>query len=177
MVAGGANDNKEGTLVTESKGQTAGIELSQYEPKSMLEVHESRLERSKFRMVDFHTHISFSTQAEKGIELSAERAYLGTPQELLPVMDRKNIQAMVNLTGGYDHGLADAVSKYDRAHPGRFFTFTEPSYERFKEPNYPKLQAEAIEQAHRNGARGAEDSEDAGTVFAGEHNVGHAGED
>jgi predicted TIM-barrel fold metal-dependent hydrolase len=155
MVAGGgAHVGREGTVAAESKGQSDSIDLSRYEPKSMLEVHESYIERSKFRLVDFHTHISFSKKAEKGIELSPDRQYLGTPQELLPVMDRKNIQSMVNLTGGYDHGLVDAVAKYDRAHPGRFFTFTEPSYERFQEPNYPKLQEQAIEQAHRAGARG-----------------------
>jgi predicted TIM-barrel fold metal-dependent hydrolase len=154
MVAGGANANREGTLATESKGQTAGIDLSQYEPKSMLEVHESHIERAKFPVVDFHTHISFSAKAEKGVELSPDRQYLGTPQELLPVMDRKNIRSMVNLTGGYEHGFVDAVAKYDRAHPGRFHTFTEPSYSRFKEPNYPTLQAQAIEQAHRDGAQG-----------------------
>jgi predicted TIM-barrel fold metal-dependent hydrolase len=69
-------------------------------------------------------------------------------------MDRKNIRAMVNLTGGYEQGLIEAVAKYDRQHPGRFYTFAEPSYSHFKEPDYPKLQAQAIEQAHRDGARG-----------------------
>ena len=57
------------------------------------------------------------------MELSPDREYLGTPQELLAVMDRKNIQAMVNLTGGYEKGLAEAVGKYDRAYPGRFYHF------------------------------------------------------
>ena len=61
---------------------------------------------------------------------------------------------MVNLTGGFDKGLAEAVKKYDKARPGRFYTFTEPAYSRFKDPNYPKNQAETIEQAHRDGARG-----------------------
>ena len=132
----------------------APLELSQYEPRSMLRVRESRVERSRFPNIDFHTHISGSTKSEKGVELSADREYLGTPQELLAVMDRKNIRAMVNLTGGYERGLAEAVAKYDRAYPGRFYTFTEPSYSRFKEPNYPTLQAQAIERAHRDGARG-----------------------
>ena len=132
----------------------APLELSQYEPKSMLHVRESRVERSKFPSIDFHTHISVSTKSEKGVGLSPDREYLGTPQELLAVMDRKNIRAMVNLTGGYEAGLADTVTKYDRAYPGRFYTFTEPSYSRFKEPNYPTLQAQAIERAHRDGARG-----------------------
>ena len=86
------------------------LDISEYEPTSMLHVHESRVERSRFPAIDFHTHISFSAKSEKGIELAPEREYLGTPQECLSVMDRKNLRAMVNLTGGYAHGLADAVA-------------------------------------------------------------------
>ena len=139
---------------TQSEPQPAHLELSQYEPKSMLHVHESRVERSKFPLIDFHTHISVSTKSENGVELAPDREYLGAPQELIAVMERKNIRAMVNLTGGYDNGLAETVTKYDRAYPGRFYTFTEPAYSRLKEVDYPKLQAQAIERAHRNGARG-----------------------
>jgi predicted TIM-barrel fold metal-dependent hydrolase len=69
-------------------------------------------------------------------------------------LDRKHLQAMVNLTGGYDRGLADTVTKYDRAFPGRFYTFTEPCYSRFKELDYPKIQADAIQHAYDAGARG-----------------------
>jgi len=67
-------------------------------------------------------------------------------------MDRCGIQAMVNFTGGYDTGLAESIGRYDRTHPGRFFTMTEPIYEKFLDPAYPRLQAEAIEKAHRAGA-------------------------
>jgi len=35
----------------------APLELSQFEPRSMLHVRESRVERSKFPCIDFHTHI------------------------------------------------------------------------------------------------------------------------
>ena len=138
----------------QSKKSPTPLDLSQYEPKSMLQVHETQVERAKFPVIDFHTHISVSAKAEKGVAISPDRQYLGTPQECLAVMDRKNIKVMVNLTGGYEKGLAEAVGKYDRAYPGRFLTFTEPSYSHFKESNYPQLQAQAIEQAHRDGARG-----------------------
>ena len=138
----------------ESKSAPKPLDLSQYEPKSMLQVHETQLARAKFPVIDFHTHISVSAKSEKGVALSPDRTYLGTPQECLAVMDRTNIKTMVNLTGGYEKGLAEAVTKYDRAYPGRFITFTEPSYSHFKEANYPQLQAQAIEQAHRDGARG-----------------------
>ena len=138
----------------EDPNQPKPLDLTLYEPKSMLQVHASHVEKSKFPLIDFHTHISVSAKSEHGVELVPERQYLGTAEELLAVMDRKNIRAMVNLTGGYDKGLAEAVTKYDRTHPGRFYTFTEPSYSRFKAADYPKLQAQAIEQAHRDGARG-----------------------
>jgi predicted TIM-barrel fold metal-dependent hydrolase len=155
LVAGsGTQVGKALDTATEKEAPPAPLELSRYEPRSMLQVHESHVERSRFPVIDFHTHISGSTQSERGVELSPDREYLGTPQELLAVMERKNIRAMVNLTGGYDNGLTEAVAKYDRAYPGRFYTFTEPSYSRFQEPNYPKMQARAIEQAHRDGARG-----------------------
>ena len=130
------------------------LELSEFEPKSMLEVNESRVGRAQFPVIDFHTHITMSVKSDNGVELSAARKYLGTPEFLLPVMDRRNIRAMVNLTGGYDQGLAEVVSKYDQAFPGRFITFTEPCYEHWKKPNYPQLQADAIVRAHRQGARG-----------------------
>src|SRR5437870_6155821 len=120
----------------------------------MLQVRETRVERARFPALDIHTHISLSVKSENGIELAPERKYLGQPAELLAVLDRKNVRTMVNLTGGFDNGLVEAVTKYDKAFPGRFFTFTEPSYSKFLEPNYPRLQAEAIGQAHRGGAKG-----------------------
>lgn len=130
------------------------LALADYEPKSMLQVRQTHIERARFPALDIHTHISLSAKSENGIELAPERKYLGQPAELFAVMDRKNVRAMVNLTGGFDSGLVEAVTKYDKAFPGRFFTFTEPSYSKFLDPNYPRLQAEAIELAHRAGARG-----------------------
>jgi predicted TIM-barrel fold metal-dependent hydrolase len=144
--AGGGSESK--------SGKSAPLPLTEYEPKSMLHVHETHVAKCQFPCIDIHTHISFSKKAENGVQLAPEREYLGTPQECLAVMERKNIRAMVNLTGGFDAGLADAVSKYDKAFPSRFFTFTEPSYPRFKEQNYPQIQADAIAGAHRDGARG-----------------------
>lgn len=157
LMAGAMAQPGTSSAVTQQEspeGKHHPLELSEFEPKSMLEVNEFHVERAQFPVIDFHTHITMSVKSENGIELSADRKYLGTPEFLLPVMDRRNIRAMVNLTGGYDQGLAEVVSKYDQAFPGRFITFTEPCYEYWKEPKYPQLQADAIERAHRQGARG-----------------------
>ncbi|HYK92115.1 MAG TPA: amidohydrolase, partial [Acidobacteriota bacterium] len=129
------------------KTEQRPLQLSEFAPKSMLQVHESYVERARFPAIDFHTHITGSAKSERGVALASDRKYLGGPEELLAVMDRKNLRAMVNLTGGYDQGLGEVIAKYDRAFPGRFYTFTEPSYARFKESGYPQLQAQEIEQA------------------------------
>jgi predicted TIM-barrel fold metal-dependent hydrolase len=147
-----AGANQEAAPRPSSK--TRPLPLADYEPRSMLHAHETHIEAASFPVIDVHTHITVSAKAKNGVGLSAERTYLGTPDELLRLMDRKNIRSMVNLTGGYDEGLAQVIAKYDKAFPGRFYSFTEPCYERFLEPKYPQIQADAIERAHRAGAKG-----------------------
>ncbi|MES2219788.1 MAG: amidohydrolase family protein [Acidobacteriota bacterium] len=138
----------------EGGSSTGSLRLEDYEPHSMLRVPETHVARAKYPVIDIHTHITFAKVDKNGVALSAARDYAATPQELLAVMDRKNLRSMVNLTGGYGSGLKETVARYDRAYRDRFYTMTEPIYEKFLEPNYPRLQAEAIEQAHRDGARG-----------------------
>jgi len=70
------------------------------------------------------------------------------------VMDRKNIRTMVDLTGSYGEALREALRKLQQAHPNRFVVFTEPAWTKASEPDYPKAQADLIEDAHRAGAKG-----------------------
>jgi hypothetical protein len=135
-------------------GARKPLDLSEFQPKSMLHVKETLVERSKYPVIDVHTHLSFAKKSEAGVSLSGERVYLASPEDLLRVMDRRNMRAMVNLTGGYGDGLKEAIGKFDRAHPGRFYTFTEPCYGEYDRPNFPREQAGRIEEAKRAGARG-----------------------
>ena len=138
----------------QTEAKTSPLPLAEYEPKSMLHVTETKVERARFPVVDVHTHISVSAKSQNGVDMTAQRQYLGQPDELTAVMDRKNIRSMVNLTGGYDDGLMEVITKYDKSYPGRFYSFVEPCYERLLEPNYPRIQADEIERAHRAGAKG-----------------------
>jgi hypothetical protein len=49
------------------------FDLSDFEPQSLLQVLESRVERAKFPVLDFHTHITKSAKSENGVELASER--------------------------------------------------------------------------------------------------------
>jgi predicted TIM-barrel fold metal-dependent hydrolase len=130
------------------------LALQNYEPQSMLHVKETHVMRARYPAIDFHTHLTESAHAVNGVSLGAERVTVGLPQELLPIMDRRNILALTNLTGGFGRGLEDTVARYDKSFPTRFYTFTEPSYNLFQDPKYSALQADAIQQAHAAGARG-----------------------
>jgi len=130
-----------------------GLRLERFEPKSMLHVTETRVERARFPVIDMHTHLSFAGRMSAPED--AEAVTVAMPAaDVLAVMDKKNIQTMVNLTGGRGAGLEQVVKQFDAAHPGRFITFTEPWWSRASEAGYPAFQAEQIERAHKAGARG-----------------------
>ena len=76
-----------------------------------------------------------------GGRIGAERQYLGTAEEMIPVMDRMGVRVVNNLTGGFGAGLDDALARFDQKYPGRFCAFTEPIYTDFQEPDYPARQA------------------------------------
>jgi predicted TIM-barrel fold metal-dependent hydrolase len=134
------------TALAQTARKAKPLDIADYQPRSMLRVPEHPVEKAHFPLIDIHTHLSFSKDETN--------QYSAPPSELLPVMDRRNIRVMVNLTGGRGAGLREAVQKFDKAKPGRFLTFTEPWYSRVDEPGYPKWQAEQIQQAVRDGARG-----------------------
>ena len=128
----------------------AVLPVEQYQPKSMLAVKETKIERAKYPVIDFHTHLT----SAGGLGGPGKLRFAAPPSEVLPVMDRKNIRTMVNLTSGYGDSLREAVAALQTAHPGRFVCFTEPAWTRAPEPGYPKLQADLIAEAHKIGAKG-----------------------
>src|ERR1700756_2679570 len=112
------------------------LELADFQPKSMLHVPETKVTRSRYPAIDIHTHLSITAKSVNGVGIGEKMDFLATPETLLPVMDSKNIRMMVNLTGGCGAGLEAAVERFQRAHPDRFLTFTEPWWERTNRPGY-----------------------------------------
>lgn len=131
-----------------------GLDLRDFQPRSMLHVPESKVSKARFPVIDIHTHLSFAAKSKNGVPLSEELAFPAEPAELLAVMDRKNLRMLVNVTGGMGAGTRASVAKFDRVHTGRFLTFTEPWYSRAAEPGYAKFQADELQRAHNDGARG-----------------------
>ena len=124
--------------------KTAPLPLTEFEPKSMLHVAETKVARSRFPVIDFHTHVS-RRRAQKPAVPAAD---------LVKTMDAVSLRTMVNLTGGAGEDLASAIASFDRAFPQRFVSMTEPTWTRAGEPGYAAWQAEEISKAKAAGAVG-----------------------
>src|SRR5688572_23965553 len=79
------------------------LDIADYQPRSMLRTPQHRIEKARFPVIDIHTHLSRSRDDSN--------QYAAAPSDLLPVMNRHNLQIMVNLTGGRGAGLREAVQK------------------------------------------------------------------
>ncbi len=130
------------------------LPLTEFEPRSMLKVPETRVPRARFPVVDVHTHLTFRAKDAPSVPPGEGVRSIAKPADVLPTMDRRNLQTMVNLTGGSGAGLAETVSTLQKAHPGRFVVFTEPSWDRIVEPGYAMWQADELQRAKAAGARG-----------------------
>ncbi len=130
------------------------LQLADFEPRSMLHVPETKVERSRYPLIDVHTHLSTVAKHAHGVGIGEEMQYAAPVEAVLPLMDRKNISIMVNLTGGVGKGLDETIRKFQAPYPDRFLTFTEPWWERSNQPGYSQFQADEIVRAHGVGARG-----------------------
>jgi predicted TIM-barrel fold metal-dependent hydrolase len=143
------------TPLTEGAGATSAavpsqqpvgppLPLTQFQPKSMLHVGETRVQRARFPVIDFHTHVSRRRAQKPGVPAG----------ELVKTMDAVNLHTMVNLTGGAGDDLAGAIAGFDQAFPRRFVSMTEPSWTRAGETGYAAWQADEIGRAKAAGAVG-----------------------
>ena len=136
------------------EGAGKPLQLADFQPRSMLHVPETKVLRSRHPVIDIHTHLSFTAKSANGVALGEAMEYPAPVEELLPLMDRKNIRVMVNLTGGVGKGLEQTIRKFQQPYPERFVTFTEPWWERSNQLGYSKFQADEIVRAQQAGARG-----------------------
>ena len=147
VVGGHAAGAQGGTAAgTQQPGARPGaLPLTEFEPRSMLHVRETRVPRARFPVIDFHTHVSPRRRAQPPAL---------PPAQIVATMDSVNLQTMVNLTGGTAEILAATVAAFDRAFPRRFVSMTEPSWARAGEPGYAAWQADDVAKAKAAGAVG-----------------------
>jgi hypothetical protein len=147
---GGALGTSGGPLAVPPSSKKDSLPIEQFQPRSMLHTQETKAARAAYPVIDIHTHITHAG----GLDGPGTIRFAASAEECLSVMNRKNIQAMVDLTAGYGANLQQAIDKLQSAHAGRFIVFTEPAWSKAADPDYSRVQADLIEDAHGRGAKG-----------------------
>ncbi len=104
------------------------LALRDYEPRSTLRLPRSKLREGDRGIYDFHTHLGRWLTPDTdwvASDLAGEHGapWACEPGAMLEAMDRIGVAACVNLDGRWDGELEANLDRYDRAYPGRFFTF------------------------------------------------------
>ena len=142
------------TAASDQAAKPGSLALSDFRPKSMLHVPETDVPRASFPVIDVHSHVARTAREAGGVPLGEATRIDADVASVVAMMDRRNMQTMVNLTGGYGAGLAEAVRALQEPHPDRFVVFTEPAWDRFASGGYAQWQADEIARAKAAGARG-----------------------
>ncbi len=133
--------------MSDADAAQADVRLSDYMPRSRLVVEEHPVTRAKFPAIDAHNHL--------GRWLTPDHDWtVRDVAELFRVLDACNISAIVNLDGMWGDELEQNLDRYDRAAPGRVFTFAQSDWSLVTQPDFGARMARQLEDSVRRGARG-----------------------
>lgn len=120
--------------------QSAKMDFEKYNPSSTLVVSEHKLNRAKFPFIDVHNH-----------QFDMPTADLS---KLISEMDKLNMAVMVNLSGGNENKLQQAVTNVKKNFPKRFIVFANVDFNRVGEAGWAEAAAKQLEQDVQHGANG-----------------------
>ena len=129
------------------QGDIRELKLKDWEPRPMLTVKQTHLERARFPVIDIYNKLRPDADREA----------------FLREMDAAGVFAAVNLEGGFtmEETLAQ-LERWDNAHPGRFVTFAQVDFDNCDEPGWAERQVELLERRFEAGAKGLEISKSLG---------------
>ena len=100
-------------LFAQEESDVRQLQLKDWQPKSMLNVKETALDKPAFPAIDVHNHLGGGK-------------HLRTPERVgqyLEEMNAAGVRTVVNLDGGFGDYLKETIAALDEAHPDRFLTF------------------------------------------------------
>jgi len=123
------------------------VRLGDYAPRSRLVVAAHEVARARFPAIDAHNHL--------GRWLTPNHDWMVSDvAELFRVLDACNITAIVNLDGMWGDELEENLNRYDRAFPGRVYTFAQSDWALVSAADFGARMARQLEDSVRRGARG-----------------------
>lgn len=112
--------------------------VADYQPRPNLVTPEHLVQTPKFPVIDVHCHWTMDQD----------------PQEMIAAMDKAGVKQAINLSGGRGKQLDQILEKFHRVAPDRFVIFCIPDFSRIEEPDFDRMMATFLENAHAKGVAG-----------------------
>jgi predicted TIM-barrel fold metal-dependent hydrolase len=114
------------------------LKLRDWQPRSMLVVKSTRIEKPAAPVIDAHNHLYSAKDL----------------REVVKAMDQAGVRTVVNLDGGWGAELRQELKRFDQAHPGRFLTFALVSFKGIDDAGWSARTARQLEEDFKAGAKG-----------------------
>jgi len=128
------------------------ITLAAYAPQTPIAVHQHRIGKPKFPVIDIHSHPQQSKQ---------------TPDELVQIMDDAGVKAVVDLGGNWGwlgERLDKLIKGYRLKYADRFIIFTNIDFSKIDEPDFVAAETAKLERAVAMGVKGIKVWKDLGMM-------------
>ncbi len=132
----------------------ADLRLGDWAPRSQLRARVTDVARPAVPVVDVHNHL--------GRWQSGGVWMVDDVRALVASMDDCGVETIVNLDGRWGDEVTANVERYDRAHPGRFVTFSHVDWSRLAEPDGVAQLTASLDDSVARGARGVKVWKDLG---------------
>jgi len=133
-------------MTTTDWAAAADLRLADWHPRSRLVAEATQVSRSAVACIDVHNHL--------GRWLTPPGWTAPSVDELVALMDRRNVATIINLDGMHGDELEANLDRYDRAHPTRFVTFCQLDWALLAEPDGEERLTAQLRDSARRGARG-----------------------
>ncbi len=119
-------------------GDIKELRLKDWEPRPMLKVEQTTVEKPAFPVVDVHNHL-------RGVKDVAA---------LIATMDASGVRAAVHLDGGWGAQLKETLKRFDEAYPGRILTYALVNFEGIDGDDWAERTAKQLREDFEAGAKG-----------------------
>ena len=129
----------------------SNLRLIDYDPTPQLVTKETYLPRSRYSAIDVHNHLRKIVDEGPGFI-----------RNYVKKMDECNVQAIVDLDGGWGETLDKHLQVLKKPYPDRFYIYARIDWSRYDEPDFSEKAVEELERAVEKGVQGLKISKQLG---------------
>ena len=118
------------------------LRMLDYQPQPMLVTKITEVRSAKYPVIDVHNHLRTIVDSDADIS------------EYVNIMDECNVQAVVDLDGGFGENLDKHLSVLLTDYPDRFIVYARIDWSKIDDPDFSESSVKQLEDAVKKGVKG-----------------------